>query len=224
MYADYDIARKERAAFNARPKLLVIGYARHGKDTVGEILRDNYGFKFTSSSMFVVKEVMWDNWGIAKYADFEEMYEDRVNHRVLWMEMISAYNTPDKTKTASTMIERGFDLYVGMRRLDELDACKAKDVFDHVIWVDASDRHPPETGSMDITPENAGADFVIDNNGTLEDLEQNVAELMHDLGVTVATDAVEAYIDAAQPVAVPRNAAGQLSKTASGRVRADVPN
>ena len=138
-----------------RPKLLIIGYARHGKDTVGEMLSEMHGFKFTSSSMFVAKEVMWDNWGIAKYADFDEMYEDRVNHRVLWMEMISAYNTPDKTKTASTMIERGYDMYVGMRRQDELDACREKGVFDHVVWVDASDRHPPETGSMDITMESA---------------------------------------------------------------------
>ena len=138
-YADID---SDRA--NARPNLLVLGYARHGKDTVGEILRDKYGFKFTSSSMFVAQEVLWENWGCAVYKDFEEMYEDRVNHRVLWMQMISAYNTPDKTKTASTMIERGFDMYVGMRRQDELDACREKGVFDYVVWVDASDRHPPE--------------------------------------------------------------------------------
>ena len=30
-----------------KPKLLVIGHARHGKDTVSELLRDRHGFSFT---------------------------------------------------------------------------------------------------------------------------------------------------------------------------------
>jgi len=176
-----------------KPKILVLGYARHGKDTVGEILRDNYGFKFTSSSMFVGQECLWDNWGVAKYPDFEAMYEDRSNHRVLWMEMISAYNTPDKSKTAATMIERGFDLYVGMRRLDELEACKEAGIFDHVIWVDASKRHPPETGSMDITHDNCGADFWIDNNGAEEDLPEAVAKVMMQIGIEQNSSELDAW-------------------------------
>lgn len=161
-----------------KPKLLILGYGRHGKDTVGEMLRDDYGFNFTSSSLFVAQEVMWDNWGVAKYPDFDSMFEDRSNHRVLWMEMISAYNTPDKTKTAATMLERGFDMYVGMRRLDELEACRKAGIFDFIIWVDASKRLPPETGSMDITMANCGADFVIDNNGPEEELPAKVHAVM----------------------------------------------
>lgn len=169
---------------NTLPKLLILGYGRHGKDTVAEMIAEQYGFKFVSSSEFVGREVMWDNWGIAKYPTFEDMFEDRVNHRVLWMEMISAFNTPDKTKTASTMIERGYDLYVGMRRLDELQACQKAGIFDYVVWVDASDRLPPETGSMDITKDNCGADLFIDNNGPEEDLPALVAELMKSINVT----------------------------------------
>jgi hypothetical protein len=124
---------------------------------------------------------MWDNWGVAKYADFDEMFEDRVNHRVLWMEMISAYNTPDKTKTAATMISRGYDMYVGMRKLDELRACQDNKIVDYVVWVDASDRHPPETGSMDITLENSNADFIIDNNGSREDLDVQVYKFLGEM-------------------------------------------
>ena len=37
---------------------------------------------------------------------------------------------------------------------------------------------PPETGSMDITRENAQPDYVIDNNGTIEDLERAVEEFV----------------------------------------------
>lgn len=164
--------------FDTKPKLLILGYARHGKDTVAELLRDDYGFSFTSSSMFVAEECLWDHWGCAVYPDFEAMYADRVNHRKLWMEMISAYNTPDKTKTASTMLSRGFDMYVGMRRHDELLACQEAGIFDFIIWVDASLRHPPETGSMDITEENSGADYTLFNNGKLEELPEKLAILM----------------------------------------------
>ncbi|ANJ20831.1 thymidylate synthase [Roseobacter phage RD-1410Ws-07] len=166
-----------------RPRLLILGYARHGKDTVAEILRDLYGLNFMSSSEFVGRECLWDQWGKAVYSSFEEMFEDRVNNRELWMQMISAYNTPDKTRTASTMFERGYDMYVGMRRQDELDACRAAGTFDLVIWVDGSDRHPPETGSMDITQASAQPNYIVDNNGSLEDLYQAVAELHHHITV-----------------------------------------
>lgn len=157
------------------PKLLLIGYARHGKDTAAQMLSDIYGFKFTSSSWFVAQEVLWDAWGCAVYPTIEEMFEDRVNHRVLWMQMISAYNTPDKTRTARTMFERGFDMYVGMRRLDELLACRKAGIVDHIIWVDRSKHLPPEIGSTDIHAEHA--DIILDNNGDLGDLEENVLNL-----------------------------------------------
>lgn len=159
-----------------KPHLLLLGYARHGKDTVAEMLRDKHGFRFVSSSEFVGREIIWENWGKIRYPDFETMFEDRVNWRVQWMEMIALYNTPDKAKTARTMLSRGYDMYVGMRRLDELNS--ARSLFDYVVWVDRSKHLPPETGSMDITRENAQPDYVIDNNGTLEDLERNVEEFV----------------------------------------------
>lgn len=160
-----------------KPKLLIIGHGRHGKDTVGEMLRDKYGFKFTSSSWFCAEETIWDNWGCAVYPDIQAMYDDRANHRTLWAQMISAYNIPDKTKTASTMLKRGFDMYVGMRMKDELDACREQGVFDLVVWVDRSQHLPEEPfASMQLKEEDA--DVTIDNNGTLEDLERNVDEFV----------------------------------------------
>ena len=163
------------------PNLLIIGYARHGKDTVAEILAKDCGFEFTSSSEFVGREVIWENWGKVRYDSFEAMFADRMNWRETWMRMIAEYNTPRKDRTARTMLERGYDLYVGMRRLDELEA--SRHLFDHVVWVDRSEHLPPETGSMDITPLNAKADYVIDNNGDLEQLRKNVMIFARDIGL-----------------------------------------
>jgi len=158
-----------------RPKLLILGYARHGKDSVAEMLHRKHGFRFMSSSEFVGREIIWETWGKIRYHSFEAMFADRVNWRKQWMEMISLYNTPDKAKTTRTMLERGYDLYVGMRRMDELEV--ARHLFDHIIWVDRSEHLPPETGSMDITPELARPDLTIDNNGTLAELERSVDDL-----------------------------------------------
>lgn len=165
-----------------RPRLLILGYGRHGKDSVAEMLRDNYGLNFKSSSQFVAEECLWKQWGKDRYTTFNEMYDDRHNHRVTWMEMISAYNTPDKTKTAATMLSRGLDMYVGMRRQDELEACRQANLFDFIVWVERLG-YPPEVGSMDITKESSHWNYTIKNDGTLTDLEQKVAVFHHQLTV-----------------------------------------
>lgn len=44
--------------YNRPPKIIVIGHARHGKDTVAEKLSDIYGLPFTSSSIFCADKVI----------------------------------------------------------------------------------------------------------------------------------------------------------------------
>jgi len=70
------------------PKLLIIGHARHGKDTLAELLRDTFELKFVSSSqaasdIFIFDELK-DKYG---YTTPEECFEDRVNHRAEWYDM-----------------------------------------------------------------------------------------------------------------------------------------
>lgn len=159
-----------------KPKLLIIGHARHGKDTVAEKIRDKMGLAFTSSSIFVGEECIWPSWGMERYKTFDDMFADRVNYRKTWADLISAYNTPDKTRTAKTMLDRGYDMYVGMRKQDEFHACQAINLFDHVIWVDALKRLPPEPrDSNEMVP--AMADLYFDNNGPIETMDLFVEEL-----------------------------------------------
>lgn len=159
-----------------KPKLLIIGHARHGKDTMAEKIRDKMGLAFTSSSIFVGEECIWPSWGHERYDNFDEMFADRVNFRKTWADLISAYNTPDKTRTAKTMLDRGYDMYVGMRKQDEFHACQARNMFDHIIWVDALKRLPPEPkDSNEMVP--AMADLYFDNNGPVETMDLFVVEL-----------------------------------------------
>ena len=50
-------------------------------------------------------------------------------------------------------------------------------VFDLAVWVDRSD-HLPEEPKTSMSLEQWMADYTIDNNGSLEELEFNVAQLM----------------------------------------------
>lgn len=167
-----------------KPRLLIIGHGRHGKDAVAELLRDNYGLKFKSSSLFVGEEAIWPMWGSERYNTFQEMYDDRHtdNNRAVWKGLIKAYNTPDLTRTAREMYMQGFDMYVGMRDREEFEAGRKAGLFDLVIWVDACDRKPL-TEDLDLNKDDA--DYVIDNNGPQSDLTFGVHRLfkhIEDLG------------------------------------------
>lgn len=175
-----------------KPKLLVIGHGRHGKDTVCEILRDRYGYSFESSSQFCSKLFIYDDlkdkYG---YNSEEQCYADRHNHRQEWYEAICDYNVPDAGRLGKEIFA-AHDIYCGLRNKKEFHAMKNTNVFDYCIWVDRSDHLPPESkNSMSL--EQWMADYTIDNNGSLEQLEFNVAQLMEYIDpLYTQTDAIRA--------------------------------
>jgi hypothetical protein len=159
------------------PKLLVIGHGRHGKDTVCEILRDEYNFSFESSSQFCSKLFIFDQlkekYG---YANEIECYADRHNHRAEWYDAICAYNVPNAA-LLGTNIFKEHNIYCGLRNKKEFFAMKNAGVFDYAIWVDRSEHLPLEPRSS-MTIEQWMTDYTIDNNGSLEDLKFNVKQFI----------------------------------------------
>lgn len=162
-------------------KIVVMGYARHGKDTVCELLANKYGLKFTSSSWFCAERIAFpalkDKYG---YKDVEECYNDRSNHRAEWFDLITAHNTPDKATLGREIFEEN-DVYCGIRNARELHALRNAGVFHWSIWVDATERGMPVEDKSSCTVEPWMADFVLDNNGSLEDLERSLDVLMQDI-------------------------------------------
>lgn len=164
---------------NDRFKWCVLGMARHGKDSVCEILQKDFGLTFESSSFFVARtavEPALRAQGIT-YPTFEAMYADRVNHRADWFNAIVAYNTPDKARLGKELFAK-FDVYCGLRNLDEFKALKEQQVVDFAIWVDASKRLPPEDASS-ITLGPQHCDYILDNNGTRDELDDRVHAAYH---------------------------------------------
>lgn len=159
-----------------RPKLCVIGSGRHGKDSFAEIMRDEFGYTFNSSSqaaseIFIYEELKEKY----EYKSAEECYEDRINRRAEWYNMICEYNKFDKARLAREIMSKN-NMYVGMRDSEEIKECKRIKLFDLVIWIDASNRLPKESkGSFNITK--SDADIIIENNGTYQDFKDKVIKL-----------------------------------------------
>lgn len=153
-------------------KILVIGHARHGKDTFCEML-GNLGLSFESATNKSLDLAIWpllNNF----YDSKESCFEDRVNHRPLWFTLISYFNTPDKSRLCKEILKTS-DIYCGMRKRDEFKA--SKHLFSHIIWVGAEDRLPPESGkSFELNIDDAT--IVVDNNQSLEVLQQQAKEFI----------------------------------------------
>lgn len=154
----------------SKPKLIITGYARHGKDTLCEILRDRHGFSFESSSQIANEEVIYPvlapKYG---YNSLEECYADRVNHRDEWFNLICEYNKPDLARLGRKIFEK-YDIYCGLRNRYELTAMKIGWMYNFVIWVDAEERLQTVEDSSSMTIKRSDADIVIKNNGDLNDL------------------------------------------------------
>jgi hypothetical protein len=167
-------------------KLMIIGHARHGKDTVCEILRDQYGLTFRSSSEAAAERVIYpilrDSYG---YSTIEECLNDRANHRATWYQLIREYNTPDPTRLAREIYADN-DIYCGLRHAEEFEAIKAAGLFDFCIWVDGSERHSQEPASS-FSVSRQQADYLLDNNDTQNELRENIALMMRWLEIASST-------------------------------------
>lgn len=157
-------------------KLCVIGNCRHGKDSFAEILNQEFGYTFESSSQAAANiflyDLLKDKYG---YLTPEECFEDRMNHRQEWYEAICDYNKDDKAKLAKGILERS-DCYVGMRDRGEIEECIKQGLFDLVIWIDASERLPLEDASS-FNIDKSCADIIVDNNGTETQFRERVKRL-----------------------------------------------
>jgi hypothetical protein len=157
-------------------KLLILGNARHGKDTLAELLQEHFGLTFMSSSQasadFFLYNQLKDKYG---YNSPEECFNDRVNHREEWYLAICDYNKDNRARLATDILSKT-DCYVGMRDKAEFDECVKQKLFDLIIWVDASKRLPLEPGtSFNISV--SDADIVVENNGTYEEFVEKAKRI-----------------------------------------------
>ena len=160
-------------------KIMIMGHAGHGKDTVCEML-ERHGYTWSGSSAFMCAQVIYPALKEKyNYKTVAQCYADRDAHRDEWYRLIADFNTPDKAALGKAIYAEK-DIYCGIRHIEEFSAIKSAKLFDYAIWVDASDRLPPEDeSSCTVTADMA--DFVIDNNGGLADLKNEIIKTIRRL-------------------------------------------
>lgn len=156
-------------------KLLILGHARHGKDTVAQMLKEEFGLTHLASSeassTIFIFDALKEKY---RYSTFEECFEDRVNHREEWYNLICEFNKDDQSKLAKEIMKRA-NVYVGMRSQTELDACLEKRVFDCIIGVLDPRKPEEDSGSMSINIIEH-SDILIMNDQGLPELREKVKE------------------------------------------------
>lgn len=112
-----------------------------------------------------------------KYRDLKECFDDRVNHRAEWFELISDYNFGDPARLSREIFAK-YDIYCGLRNIEELKAAKAEKLYDLCIWVDAGSRVPETESIYSNTITSSDADYILDNSGSLKDLEEKLHAIL----------------------------------------------
>lgn len=186
------------------PNILIIGHARHGKDTVANFLAEHTGWEYKSTSLMaaehIVMPVFNSDPALPSYRTPEECYNDRTQFlypssdsdnplftaashpigqvplRKFWFDAIENYTKDDKARLAREVLKTQ-SIYCGMRSIKEYMGCVAEDLFDFVIYVE--DRSKPKEAPELFDIPKACADVCIDNtNISLEDLYLETAAIL----------------------------------------------
>jgi hypothetical protein len=162
-----------------RPRIMVAGKGRHGKDTVCDFMRQMFGMTVTSSSWFCASRVMFPLLRAKyNYATEYECFADRANHRAEWFNGIAAYNAGDSARLTREIFEE-HDVYCGIRGREEFLAAKKEGLFDFAVWVQADARVGAGSETSDsITVTAADCDAVIDNNGSVAALRSQILPVL----------------------------------------------
>lgn len=159
-------------------KLMIMGYAGHGKDTVCDILKTEYGFSFKSSSEYAAEKVIMPYMASIghPYNSVEECMLDKHNHRVIWFNAISEYNRGNPARLIGEVLDQ-VDIYCGVRCVREFEAARKQNLFDFSVWVDRLE-HLPEESTDSCTVRPGYASYRLDNNSHIDDLYCRIDMMM----------------------------------------------
>lgn len=153
-------------------KIGICGNGRAGKDTAAELLRDEYGLRYTHGTSRWAAMIVWVEMTKRgfNYDTVQECFDDRHNHRELWAKIIGRHNANDPTRMYRECLEHQ-DILTGLRWKNEFDACKAARICDVWLFVE---RPGCEDSTNQITT--ADCDFAIRNDGSLDLFKQRLRE------------------------------------------------
>ena len=149
---------------------------RHGKTTMANMLFNEYSLTFQDSSEAAAEIFIYDELKDKyDYKNFEECLHDRKQHRNEWFNLICDYNSEDKSRLGKEIL-KNVNMYVGMRSNEELQKCIEENLFDLIIGIYRTIYPLEPKTSFDINIWET-CDFIIPNDGTLNDLKNRILKL-----------------------------------------------
>lgn len=161
------------------PTLVFLGHSRCGKDTcVSELAKLTTLVPATSVSAAMAPLLAWSLDKPTPLA-----FEERHNDREYWYEWINAFRRKYRPDTPTRMALAYGDMVAGIRSKDELEACVKNDVTNVLVWVDRAVAPDPTLeftyeDVLRLNRETGSAAVFVDNNGSLDDLKNEMAKLV----------------------------------------------
>jgi len=147
-------------------KILFVGFGRAGKDEAAAYLAKITGLRYAGSFSWAALPYMAARLGIHP----QLAWETRHQNRELWKSYCDELRKMDQTILARMALQSG-DICAGLRDKVELDAVKAANLFDRIVWINRPGT--PEDPTVTFFP--SACDDLIVNDGTLEDFHQQIA-------------------------------------------------
>jgi hypothetical protein len=163
---------------SCKHRLLIVGYGRHGKDTMADILEEITGLRYGGSTSWAALPFIARTLGMHP----QKVWESRHANRQFWFDFCNVLRKNDPLFLVRRVLKQG-DLVVGIRDKEELDCCRASGWFKRIIWVDALSRIPEGDATVKFKP--ADCDEIIFNNTTRAEFVQRILLLCQRLDLPI---------------------------------------
>ena len=162
------------------PKILIIGYSEAGKTTASKLLAKQNNTECMGTAQVIMREIWVDCFQFSaktpselgeqasfiKKLKLAERFGDLF--RIYMRDVGNRLRSDDPAALAKACLELDFPIVEGVRTCEEFNACKH--LFDEILWIDRELATPNETDEL--VP--SDADKIIDNNGTIDELRENL--------------------------------------------------
>jgi cytidylate kinase len=154
-------------------RVMVVGHSGAGKDTACEYLAQVTRLRFAGTTSVYLARYVAARLGVT----VEQTYRTRHANRNLWHKVGNDVRRLDPARLVRESLEHA-ELTGGVRKIEELQACRREGLVDLVVWV-ANDRARPGP-TLTISPRDC--DVVVENHDTLQGFHERLFEMAQSHG------------------------------------------
>lgn len=158
----------------AKPKLLLVGYGRAGKDEGLAYLSALTGLRNGGCTSIYLLPYVAAELG----ASWTETYEARHRNREEWFRIGNKLREKDPGILLRQALAQG-DLTGGVRDIEEIIAARTMRLVDLIVWIE-NERVPIDNT---VKFDSSHCDLIIQNNGTLEEYHEKLNRLATFVGL-----------------------------------------